>query len=279
MNATTDIGPTNKVAAHWARKIINRTLRKMGMLDRKMGILDTGVTSGASPEEDEECFVDTGKASTKTFMFPDKRTIKATKRMLTEYNLRPAAREMNIVPDLHSTLISVLKLADAGYTTVFSKAGMMIYDDYTTKISASNPPVLDAERCNSTGLWKLPLDDKTKETSINSPTNEAINAIFDLPSARQTFLWYHASAGFPVKEQFIKAVRNGNYTTWPKLTVTLINMYMPDSDKTAKCHLKGQCQGIRSTKHNAYTALVKTEETRIKIEGENSPFKPLPPTK
>ena len=43
-----------------------------------MGILDTGATSGAAPEEDEECFVNTGEASTKTFMFPDKRTNKAT---------------------------------------------------------------------------------------------------------------------------------------------------------------------------------------------------------
>ena len=133
MNATTDIDLTNKVAAHWVRKINNRTLRKMG-------ILDTGATSGAAPEEDEECFVDTGEASTKTFMFPDKRTNKATKRMLMKHNLCPAAREMNIVPGLHLTLISVPKLADAGYTTVFSKAGAMIYDDYTTKITASNPP-------------------------------------------------------------------------------------------------------------------------------------------
>jgi len=106
---------------------------------------------------------------------------------------------------------------------------------------------------------------------MNSPTNEAINPIFDLPSARQTFLWYHVAAGFPVKESFIKVVRNGNYAIRPKLTVTLINKYMPDSDETAK--------GIRSTKHNAFTALVKTEETRIKIEGESSPFKSLPPTK
>jgi hypothetical protein len=133
MNATTDIGPTNTVAAHWARKINNRKLRKMG-------ILDTGATYGAAPEEDEECFVDTGKASTKTFMFPDKRTNKATKSMLTKHNLRPAARKMNIVPGLHSTLISVPKLADAGYTTVFSKAGAMIYDDYTTKNLGIQPP-------------------------------------------------------------------------------------------------------------------------------------------
>jgi hypothetical protein len=110
-----------------------------------MGLLHTGASSGTALEEDEECFVDTGKVSTKKFMFPDKRTNKATKRMLTKHNLRPAAREMNIVPGLHSTLISVPKLADAGYKTVFSKAGVAIYDDYTTAILASNPPILDAD--------------------------------------------------------------------------------------------------------------------------------------
>ena len=144
---------------------------------------------------------------------------------------------------------------------------------------ASNPPVLDAKRCDHTGLWKLQLDGKTEEANKTPSTNKAINVIFDLPSARQTFLWYHAVAGFPVKETFIKAVRNGNYATWPKLTVTLINKYMPDSDKTAKCQLKGQLQGIRLTKHNAVTALVEQKETRIKIKGESSPYKPLLPTK
>jgi hypothetical protein len=39
--------------AHWAQIIKNQR-------QRKMGILDTGATSGAAPEEDEECFVDTG---------------------------------------------------------------------------------------------------------------------------------------------------------------------------------------------------------------------------
>ncbi len=65
MAATSVIGPTNKSAVHWARKIYNRKLRKTG-------ILDTRATSGAAPEEDEDCFVDTGIPSTKIFMFPNK---------------------------------------------------------------------------------------------------------------------------------------------------------------------------------------------------------------
>ena len=57
----------------------------------------------------------------KTFMFLDKRTNKATKKMRLKHKLCPAAREMNIVLGLHSTLASVPNLVDTGYTTVFSK--------------------------------------------------------------------------------------------------------------------------------------------------------------
>jgi hypothetical protein len=54
---------------------------------------------------------------------------------------------------------------------------------------------------------------------------------------------------------------------------------MPDSDETAKRHLKGQQQGIWSTKNKAFKKLLEDEEMRIKIKGESSPFQPLPPTK
>jgi hypothetical protein len=49
MTATPATSPVNKVVAHWAQKVINRRLQKMG-------ILDTGVMSGAAPEEDEDAF-------------------------------------------------------------------------------------------------------------------------------------------------------------------------------------------------------------------------------
>jgi len=65
---------------------------------------------------------------------------------------------MNIVPGLHSALVSIPKLAEAGYTTVFNKTGAAIYDDYTTTITATSPPVLESERCEQTGMWKLDLN-------------------------------------------------------------------------------------------------------------------------
>ncbi len=65
---------------------------------------------------------------------------------------------MNIVPNLHSTLISVPKMADGGYITVFEKSETRIYDSTTTTITAPKDPLLVALRCADTGLWKLDLD-------------------------------------------------------------------------------------------------------------------------
>jgi hypothetical protein len=191
-------------------------------------------------------------------MFPDGQTGKATKKMLPKHNLRIAAHNMNIVPGLHSALVSVPKLANVGYTLVLTKNGVAVYDDNTTAITASNPPILESDQCQHTGMWKINLNPKNPNTHSPNKQHAApktINVIFDLPRSHKTFLWCHTSAGFPPKETFIDAVRNGNYATWPKLLAALINQYYPDSDTTVKGHLKGQCQGIQSTKQKTLKKL------------------------
>jgi hypothetical protein len=103
----------------------------------------------------------------KIFMLPDKWRHKATKKMLLWQPLHKSAREMNIVPGLHSTLISIPKLADADYSTVFEKGKATIYDALMTTIMADQPPILDTPRCKLTGLWELPLE-PLQTTSSNT---------------------------------------------------------------------------------------------------------------
>jgi hypothetical protein len=149
-----------------------------------------------------------------------------------------------------------------------------IYNDNTTAITASNPPILKSDWCQDTGLWRLNLNPDNKHV-----TPEMINVIFDFPSSRKTFLLYHASARFPPKETYIDAVCNGNYATWSKLAMPFINQYYPNSDETMKRHLKGQRQGIRSTKQKALEKIIENETVRIKIEGKKSPLHHIPITK
>ena len=176
--------------------------------------MDTGATSDAGRPEDAEAFEHTGQPSTKVFMLPDKSRVRATHKMLLKHRIREGAREMNIVPGLHSTLVSVPKMVDEDYIVVFDKKSAKTYDTTTTTITATEQPVLDAPRCTSTGLWLMPLEaDGTKENGGNQKGNierdktsniggvtERANAIFELPSTRQTILYHHASAGFPIKE-------------------------------------------------------------------------------
>jgi hypothetical protein len=59
---------------------------------------------------------------------------------------------MNIVPNLHSTLISVPKMA--AYIAVFDKTETKIYDGTTTMITALGEPIIVAPRCEDTGAME-----------------------------------------------------------------------------------------------------------------------------
>jgi hypothetical protein len=225
--------------------------------------MDTGATSGVAAKHDTKAMEDTGQPSAKVFMLPDKSKIRATRKMLMKNKLREGAREMNIVPGLHSALVSIPKFANADYIAVFDKNKANIYDAKTTTITSSADPVIIAPQCKTTGLWKLNLDADTEVTQKGisaQPTNKTVNAILDLPNNRQTMLYYHALVGYPTKETFLDTVRAGNYATWPGLITALLNKHFLDSDKTQKGHMKRQHQGVQSPRHKALEHILAREQ-------------------
>jgi hypothetical protein len=74
--------------------------------------------------------------------------------MLLKYKLQEGAREMNVVPGLHSTLVSIPKMANPDYIAVFNKhkATTTMYDAMTTTITGSADPIVIAPQCQTTGL-------------------------------------------------------------------------------------------------------------------------------
>ena len=55
-------------------------------------------------------------------------------------------------------------------------------------------------------------------------------------------------AGFPTKASWLKAIRKGNYLSWPLINVKNVAKYFPESEETQKGHMRGQRQGVRSTR-------------------------------
>ena len=128
----------DELGIHWVKKMEKWQARQRG-------ILNSGATSGAAPEEDMIYLDDKGEPSTKKILFPEKQTSKATKKMLLRDNMMKGAREINNIPGIPSMLVSVPKLADVGYMTIYSKTGAVVYNDETATITADQPPVMEAE--------------------------------------------------------------------------------------------------------------------------------------
>jgi hypothetical protein len=77
---------------------------------------------------------------------------------------------------------------------------------------------------------------------------EYILNVYELPSIEPAIRYLHAVAGFPVEEMWLKAVQRGNYNSQPLINITNVAHYFPESDETQKGHMRGQQQGIHSTK-------------------------------
>ncbi len=112
--------------------------------------MNRGATSGAAAKQDTKALDNTGLPSTKVFMLPDKSKIRATQQMLLKHKLREGEREMNVVPGIHSTLVSIPKMADTDYIAVFNKHKATIYNATTTTITASIDPIVIATWCQTT---------------------------------------------------------------------------------------------------------------------------------
>lgn len=161
---------------------------------------------------------------------------------------------MDIVPELqHNSLLSDSKFADTNYVTVLTPTEVLLYDGNDLKISINSDAILRGWQDKASGLWRIPLEPTTpppdlKYLLLDKNVEEAISNAYEIPSTAQVIRYLHACACFPTKATWLKAIKGGNYATWPKLTEEAVRKHFPKSDKTQQGHMRGIQQGIRSTK-------------------------------
>lgn len=86
--------------------------------------------------------------------------------------------------------------------------------------NAQQQPIISGWR-ETTGpkLWQIALNPEKEnlpsipETATRS-TMQAFSA-YDLPSVEALVKYFHAAAGFPVKDTWLRAIKNNNYVSWP----------------------------------------------------------------
>ena len=238
----------------WTRRIERRKQMKL--------VIDSGATSHFVPENMN---LPRGKQSTKEVYLPDDTKLQATFRTkLPLKQLSDKAREADILPGLTTPLISVNKLAEEGYTTIFhpGENGVTIHEPGTVTVATTMDAILQGNKKKGEKLWTIEANDTSAK--------EHANKVYDLPSIAQTVRYLHAAAGFPTEETWIKAIKKGNYSTWPTITTTIVRRHFPESDETQKGHMKRQRQGVRSTRVREETepdppAIPKAKDIYIKI--------------
>jgi hypothetical protein len=114
------------------------------------------------------------------------------------------------------------------------------------------------------------MDNISTVQNKKEQAKERANNAYDLPFIKQTVRYLHAAVGFPVKDTWIKAIKAGNFNTWPTITPKTVQRHFPESDETQKGHMKKQCQGVRSTRVQGKTephipALPKMKDIFIKV--------------
>ena len=75
---------------------------------------------------------------------------------------------------------------------------------------------------------------------------EAIADDFELPSVKK-IAYYHAECGYPIQSTWNKAIKKGNFSTWPGLNAKAAKKYYPEVNATMEGHMNDIHQGIKST--------------------------------
>ena len=195
-------------------------------------------------------FIQTDEPSKKIFLLADRHPTAGSNVANLHHNVRKPACIVDMVPELaDNSLLSWGKFADAGYVSICNRSEVNVYNKRTVKITVSEEAVLKGFRCPTTGMWRIPLQNKI--TNINTqtllfggptglesknptynvpntaamldqinmfaqepdrlnPTN-AINNIYELPSIGRAIRYIHAYASFPTRATWLKAIRKGNY--------------------------------------------------------------------
>ena len=90
-------------------------------------------------------------------------------------------------------------------------------------------------------LWRFALRPNGElllhQTKEIKQTTLSAYSVYDLPSVEALVRHMHAASGFPVKSTWLRAIKRGNFETWPGLTYSNAAKYCPQVVETMKGHI------------------------------------------
>ena len=195
-------------------------------------IIDTG-TTGHYITADAPCNDSDSTAPAITVYLPDGQPIKSTASTRLELPLvNTEAKTAHIFPTLHkNSLISVGALCDDDCEAVFSRHKVVITKNDTVILTGTR---------KKGGLWMTNLQN-------NEPSQQA-HAITQHRNIKDAIQFLHAACFSPIVTTWTKAIENGNFITWPTITVGNVTKHATPSAATIKGHMDQERKNKATTK-------------------------------
>ena len=147
-----------------------------------------------------------------------------------------------------NTIIGVGPICDANCTVVFNKKDVtVLFPEDKTILTGWREKKLPR-------IWRFalkPNDNIIEDYTTTNQTTPTAHSSYDLPRIEALVQYMHAAAGFPVKSTRLKAIKKGNFETWPGFTYSNAVKYFPHVVETIKGHMVQSSQGVRSTKEKS----------------------------
>jgi hypothetical protein len=190
-------------------------------------------------------------------MLPGSSSIQATHsgQLPFHSSLSTKAKTAHVLDGItNSSLVSMGQLCDDNCIAVLDKRKLQVFKN--------NECILQGARNQTDGLWDIAIPStNTYSTSNKTPVKQHANAIIrkDL-SKTQLAQYLYGCCGSPVVSTFKKAIKNGNFITWPGIDTLSLDAHLPKSIASAKGHLDQERKNLQSTRINA--PIDKNEENK-----------------
>jgi hypothetical protein len=93
-------------------------------------------------------------------------------------------------------------------------------------------------------MWLTPLENSISPQAV--PENYAQN-VYEQKPIQETITYLYACCFSPVQDTWLKDIQNGQFETWPSITVENVRKYLTKSDATSKGRINQIRQNIWST--------------------------------
>jgi hypothetical protein len=159
------------------------------------------------------------------------------------------------------SLISIGQLCDDDCVAILDKRRLQVFKN--------NECILIGPRNKTDGLWDivLPLLNASA-TLVEVRANQQVNAIICKDTSKTQLVTYLFGCCCSLKTSiWKKAIKNGNFITWPGVNNLSINVHLEGSVDSAKGHLDQERKNLQSTHIK-----LETNETDVTDETDKDHF-------